>query len=162
MGELKIIAKKNIMFFIGLAITSIAISIIYIILTDFISDNMFFPILGFALTIVFIAIASLKLPAITFSFSGKKAIFKAVPWGSYSDNDIDSWNWDIYIPDVVSVEIIKLTKEKRKYTSGRFLFNKYLKINIKGKKQKFIYISLFTNKQVKKIIDVFEKFKSQN
>ena len=73
---------------------------------------------------------------------------------NYDKNDRDLHaNWIIYPSEIESVEVVKLSKdEKRKYTSARFLFNKYLKVNLKYGHSKYVYISHYSNYQIKKII----------
>lgn len=69
-----------------------------------------------------------------------------------NDRDYQS-NWNIYPSEIESIEIVKLSKEeKRKYTSARFLFSKYLKINFKYGHCKYVYVSHYSNYQIKKII----------
>lgn len=55
-------------------------------------------------------------------------------------------NWIIYPSEIESIEIVKLSnEEKRKYTSAKFLFNKYLKINFKYGHCKYVYVSHYSN-----------------
>lgn len=69
-----------------------------------------------------------------------------------NDRDI-STNWSIYPSEIESVEVVRLTKEeKREYTSARFLFNKYLKINLRYGHSKYVYVSHYSNSQIKQII----------
>jgi len=78
---------------------------------------------------------------------------------NYAKNyrDLDS-NWIIYLSEIESVEIVKLSKEeKRKYTSARFIFNKYLKVNLKYGHSKYLYVSHYSNSQIKKIIKILTK-----
>ncbi|MGM9899284.1 MAG: hypothetical protein ACI32E_01735 [Bacilli bacterium] len=71
-----------------------------------------------------------------------------------NDRDLHS-NWIIYPSEIESIEIVKLsTEEKRKYTSARFLFSKYLKVNLKYGHIKYIYVSHYSNYQIKKIIQM--------
>ena len=73
---------------------------------------------------------------------------------NYAKNDRDiNTNWIIYPSQIEKVSVVKLTKEeKRKYTSARFLFSKYLKIEMKYGNIKYVYISHYSNSQIKKII----------
>ncbi len=62
-------------------------------------------------------------------------------------------NWVIYLSEVESVEVVNLTKEeKKKYTSAKFLFNKYLKVNLKYGHSKYVYVSHYSNRQIQDII----------
>ena len=73
---------------------------------------------------------------------------------NYRKNDRDlHTNWIIYPSEIESIEVVRLSKEeKRKYTSAKFLFSKYLKINFKYGHCKYVYVSHYSNSQIKKII----------
>ena len=73
---------------------------------------------------------------------------------NYRKNDRDlHTNWIIYPSEIESIEVVRLSKEeKRKYTSAKFLFSKYLKINLKYGHCKYVYVSHYSNSQIKKII----------
>ena len=69
-----------------------------------------------------------------------------------NDKDLHS-NWIIYPSEIEKVSVVKLTKEeKRKYTSAKFLFSKYLKVEMKHGHIKYLYVSHYSNYQIKKII----------
>ena len=69
-----------------------------------------------------------------------------------------SSNWNIYPSEIKSIEVVYLSKEeKRKYTSAKFLFNKYLKINFKYGNYKYVYVSHYSNYQIKRIIEMLTK-----
>ncbi len=71
-----------------------------------------------------------------------------------NERDLHS-NWIIYPSEIESIEIVRLSnEEKRKNTSAKFLFNKYLKVNLKFGNCKYIYISHYSNYQIKKIIQM--------
>ena len=83
---------------------------------------------------------------------------------NFNKNDRDlHTNWNIYPSEIESIEIVKMSKEeKRKYTSARFLFSKYLKVNLKFGHIKYIYVSHYSNYQIKKIIKMLlSKSKNQ-
>ena len=62
-------------------------------------------------------------------------------------------NWIIYPSQIETIEVVRLTKEeKKKYTSAKFWFNKYLKITFKYCNCKYVYVSHYSNKQIKAII----------
>ena len=76
-----------------------------------------------------------------------------------NERDIES-NWNIYPSEIESIEVVRLSKEeKRKYTSARFLFNKYLKIIHKYGHCKYVYVSHYSNCQIKKIIKILTQKK---
>ena len=69
-----------------------------------------------------------------------------------NDKDILS-NWMIFPSEVVNAELVKLSKEeKRKYTSAKFMFSKYIKVDMRYGHCKYLYVSHFSNYQIKKII----------
>ena len=74
-----------------------------------------------------------------------------------NNKDLHS-NWIIYPSEITSVEIVKFSKEeKKKHTSANFLFNKYLKVNLKFGHSKYLYISHYSNYQIKRIIRLLTK-----
>ena len=76
-----------------------------------------------------------------------------------NDRDLHS-NWIIYPSEIESIEIVKLSnEEKRKYTSTKFLFSKYLKINLKYGHCKYVYVSHYSNSQIRKIKEMLTKNK---
>lgn len=88
-----------------------------------------------------------------FEIEGDLVTFGAI---AFSKGVIDEdWNWEVLISEVKDVELVKLSKEeKKKYTSSRFLFSKYLKVTTKNDKYKYIYVSHFTKKQIERIINI--------
>ncbi len=64
------------------------------------------------------------------------------------------WNSEINIDEVKSVEVVKLTKEqKKKYIGYIHLFDRYIKISLNNSNSdKYIYVSIYSNLQIKKII----------
>ena len=76
-----------------------------------------------------------------------------------NDRDLHS-NWIIYPSEIESIEIVKLSnEEKRKYTSAKFLFGKYLKVNLRFGHSKYVYVSHYSNSQIRKIIKMLTKIK---
>lgn len=73
---------------------------------------------------------------------------------NYSKNDKDlHFNWIIYPSEIESVEVVELSnEEKRKYTSAKFLFSKYLKITMKYGHAKYVYVSHYSDDQIKNIV----------
>lgn len=72
----------------------------------------------------------------------------------------DVWNNKVLFKDIKSVEIKKLTKEdKKNYIGTKFKFNNYLVIQLKNNTTKYMYISMFFNKQVSKLLETIEKGK---
>lgn len=64
-------------------------------------------------------------------------------------------NWSFYPSEIESIDIVKLSKEeKKKYTSARFVFSRYLKINFRFGHCKYVYISHYSNWQIKNIVQM--------
>ena len=62
-------------------------------------------------------------------------------------------NWVIYPSEIEKVTVVRLSKEeKRRYTSARFLFSQYLKIEMKFGHVKYVYVSHYSNYQITQII----------
>lgn len=80
----------------------------------------------------------------------KIEIFYLVNYAKNS-KDLHS-NWIIYPSEITKVSVVHLSKdEKRKYTSARFLFSKYLKVELKYGQVKYVYASHYTKGQIKMI-----------
>lgn len=97
------------------------------------------------------------LPRMTIDLNYNKIdIFYLVNW---KKNRLDSdSNWVFYPDQVERVTLVKLSKnDKKKYTSSRFLFHKYLKIEFKFGNVKYLYISPYSKNQINKIIKMLTK-----
>lgn len=95
------------------------------------NDISWYYVLICALCVASSATIMLSLQKISVDLSSDKVeIFYLVNWKK-NDKDLHS-NWIIYPSEVESVEIVRLSKEeKKKYTSAKFLFSKYLKGNLR-------------------------------
>ena len=111
-------------------------------------------VVAFAICIAVPVTIMLSLQKMTIDLScDKVSLFYLVNFRK-NDRDLHS-NWIIYPSEIESIEIVKMSKEeKRKYTSARFLFSKYLKVNLKFGHIKYIYVSHYSNYQIKKIIQM--------
>lgn len=111
-------------------------------------------VVAFAICIAVPVTIMLSLQKMTIDLScDKVSLFYLVNYRK-NDRDLHS-NWIIYPSEIESIEIVKMSKEeKRKYTSARFLFSKYLKVNLKFGHIKYIYVSHYSNYQIKKIIQM--------
>ena len=99
----------------------------------------------------------LSLQKITIDLSCDKVEIFYLVNDNKNERDYNS-NWNIYPSEIESVEIVKLSnEEKRKYTSAKFLFSKYLKINLKYGHCKYVYISHYSNSQIRKIKKMLTK-----
>ena len=123
---------------------------------DWCVQNWYF-VLTYAICIAVPVTIMLSLQKITIDLLCDKVdLFYVVNYGK-NDRDLNS-NWIIYPSEIESIEVVKLSKEeKRKYTSARFLFSKYLKVNMKFGHCKYVYVSHYSNYQIKEIIKVLTK-----
>ncbi len=72
-------------------------------------------------------------------------------------------NWIIYPSEIEKVEVVHLSKdEKRRYTSARFLFSKYLKITHKYGHVKYLYIAHYSNAQIQRIVELLTSDKTKS
>lgn len=64
------------------------------------------------------------------------------------------WNSEIFIDEVKSVELVKLSKEqKMKFIGYVHFFNKYIKVSLNNSNgEKYIYASIYSKSQIKKIV----------
>jgi len=71
-----------------------------------------------------------------------------------NEKDLNS-TWIIYPSEIESIDIVSLSnEEKKKYTSARFIFRKYLKVNLKHGHCKYVYVSHYSNWQIERIIQM--------
>lgn len=155
--------KRFIAFYDALCFSIIAGIMWTTAIVIFITGNMgdfdwcvqnWYLVVTYAICIAVPVTIMLSLQKMTIDLSRDKvSLFYLV---NYRKNDRDlHTNWIIYPSEIESIEIVKLSKEeKRKYTSARFLFSKYLKVNLKFGHIKYIYVSHYSNYQIKKIIQM--------
>jgi len=95
---------------------------------------------------------------LTINYNERNIFFFGLGFGSWNTVKKDEWNYKVYLPDVESIEVVKLKKSDRKRLLGsKQIFHKYLKINIIYNKNKYIPISMFSRKQIRKVLNVFQK-----
>ena len=109
-------------------------------------------VLTFAVCIATPTTALFCLQKITIDLSCDKVqLFYLVNYRK-NDKDLHS-NWVIYPSEIESIKVVNLSKEEKlQHTSAKFLFSKYLKINLKYGHCKYVYVSHYSNSQIKKII----------
>jgi len=74
-------------------------------------------------------------------------------WEKAANNIDIRWNQDVFISEIESVTIVKLSKDEQKTkVFYKHWFNKYLKINLKYGSTKYVYIGNYSNYQIRKII----------
>ncbi|MCL2522782.1 MAG: hypothetical protein FWE36_08000 [Erysipelotrichales bacterium] len=125
-----------------------------------INESDLFGIIGLIVIMISILMGILTPPGI--SFEGVVAQYYAIPWGNSAKSSIDDWNWNIVMTEVKSIEIVKLSKDERKKYVGKTIFNKYLKILMVSGKEKYLYVSLFSKRQINKIITTINNAKISN
>lgn len=115
-------------------------------------------VLIFAICVAVPVTIMLSLQKILIDLSCDKVnLFYLVNFKS-NERDLHS-NWIIYPSEVEKISVVKLTKEeKRRYTSAKFLFSKYLKIEMKYGNVKYVYISHYSKWQIKKIIEFLTSY----
>ena len=100
-------------------------------------------------SILFIRFVSIERQTMYFCYS----IFNK-NWEKIRNNIDMSWNQNVIISEIKDIEIVKLTKEeKQTKVYFKHWFNKYLKINLKYGKSKYVYVGNYSNQQKKKIIE---------
>jgi len=78
-----------------------------------------------------------------------------INWQRAANNIDVRWNQDVLISEIKDIEIVKLTEEEKETKIYyKHWFNKYLKINLKHGKSKYVYIGNYANFQIKKIISL--------
>lgn len=73
-------------------------------------------------------------------------------WEKAADNIDIRWNQEMFISEIESIEIVKLSRAEKKQVFYKHWGNKYLKINLKYGKNKFVYIGNYSKQQIEKII----------
>ena len=116
-------------------------------------------VLAFAICISIPVTMMISLQKITIDLlCDKVELFYLVNY-SKNDKDLHS-NWIFYPSEIENVEVVKLSKEeKRKYTSAKFLFSKYLKIEMKYGHTKYVYVSHYSNGQIQNIVKILNSNK---
>ena len=121
--------------------------------SEWIKQNFHLAVL-FAICIAVPVTIMLSLQKITIDLSCDKVEIFYLVNDNKNERDYNS-NWNIYPSEIESIEVVKLSKEdKRKYTSARILFSKYLKVNLKFGHSKYVYISHYSIYQINKIIKI--------
>ncbi len=78
----------------------------------------------------------------------------------YQNNEtLISRNNSVNIEEIDKIDIVKLSKsDKERYIGFNHIFNKYIRISIKhSKTAHYIYASIYTKKQIQKVIAEIEK-----
>lgn len=69
---------------------------------------------------------------------------------------------NLHLDEVESVELVKLSKaEKLDYVGARLLFSKFLQVTLKYGHKKYIYVSHYSNKQIRKITEFLLSYKNR-
>lgn len=71
------------------------------------------------------------------------------------------YNSKIFYDEIAKIEIVKLMKkDKKKYVGYVHFFSKYLKICLKHGNAKYVYVGLYSNYQIKKIIKLINIYQN--
>ena len=74
-------------------------------------------------------------------------------WNNTTNNIDGRWNQNVFISEIESIEIVKLTEqEKQTKVYYKHWFNKYLKINLRCGNPKYVYVGNYSNHQIKEIV----------
>ena len=128
--------------------------------------NPFITLIGYCFLAVAIVAGPVKIFALPdyIELSEDKVRVLNVPFFATNKfyvgkHDLILWNNEINLKEVEKIEIVNLTKnEKMNYIGYNHLLSKYLKIYFKNSNaNKYIYISIYTNKQLMEILKYFEK-----
>ena len=158
--------KRFIAFYDALCLSIIAGIMWTTAIVIFITGNMddfdwcvqnWYLVVAYAICVAVPVTIMLTLQRITIDLSCDKVELVYLVNDNKNDRDYNS-NWNIYPSEIESIEVVKLSKEeKRKYTSARFLFSKYLKVNFKYGHCKYVYVSHYSNSQIRKIKKMLTK-----
>ena len=67
--------------------------------------------------------------------------------------DLIQYNNNIFIEEIESIEIVRLTKdERKKYLGFKYPFGKFMKFNIKNGRPKYICVGQYTKKEINRIL----------
>ena len=76
-------------------------------------------------------------------------------FGKFVNNIDDYWNVNMFISEIKSVDVVKLTKEeKTTKVHYKHWFNKYLKIDLKYGNPKYVYVGNYSRFQIKKMCKI--------
>ena len=152
----RFIAFYDVVFFS--IISSIMVtSALTIMILGLLNDWYFVVIYALCISIPFTAMFCLQRVTIEPN-CGKVDFFYLVNYAK-NEKDLNS-NWIIYPSEIENISVVKLTnEEKRRYTSARFLFSKYLKVEMRYGHIKYIYVSHYSKNQINKIIKMLSKNK---
>ena len=140
----------------------VVLGLLQLILMINFSDNIVIVIIAYT-CIVFIVTALLKLFSFPYHIVINNNRMKIFDFPLLATNkfykkkrSLILWNGEINIDEVKSVELVKLTKkEQEKYIGYIHFFNRYIKVKLNNSNSnKYIYASIYSNLQIKLIIDL--------
>lgn len=129
------------------------------------SDNITIVIIAYT-CVVFIVLALLKLFSFPYHIIVRNNRMKVYDFPLLATNkfydkkrSLILWNSEIDINEVKGVELVKLTKkQKEKYIGYNHLFDRYIKVSLNySNSDKYIYVSIYSKAQIKKIINLLNK-----
>lgn len=85
-------------------------------------------------------------------------LYLTVPNVSKFNYDDFNGNWRMNLNEILSIEVVRLTsEEKKKYKLSKFKFNKFLKVKMFSGNITYVYISPYSNGQIKELIKFLNK-----
>ena len=67
--------------------------------------------------------------------------------------DLIQYNNNIFIEEIESIEIVRLTRdERKKYLGFKYPFGKFMKFNIKNGRPKYICVGQYTKKEINRML----------
>ena len=126
------------------------------------SDNTIIVIIAYACVVVVVALL-MKLFCIPYHIVINNNRMKVYDFPLLATNkfynkksSLISWNSEIDIDEVKSVEIVKLTKEEKiQFVGYKHFSDRYIKVSLNNSNSvKYIYVSIYSKTQIKKIINL--------
>ena len=160
----KIISYKVIAMYLFLSIVFATICLTIKNQNDFIMNAMF--LFSFVLSGCFLVLPFAQPNYILFDFtSGRVGILNCPILSTNKTREmygsLINYNDSVFLDEVDRVEVVKLSNaEKVRHIGHKHIFSRYLKIHIKhSSAHKYIYISIYSKRQVKKIIGLLTSSK---
>ena len=143
--------------FFGVIISVLSIIIVLYIIIFIKGDNQWYAIPFYYIIIVAACISVsitfiLCMQRVEIDINCDKTVWFYLVNHRINSKDLLS-NWVMYPSQINKVTLVRLSREeKRKYTSARFLFSRYLKVEMKYGHTKYVYVSHYSSRQIKRII----------
>ena len=132
-------------------------------------DNIVIVIIAYT-CIVFIVLALHKLFSFPYHITVTESRMKVYDFPLFATNkfyvkkrSLILWNSEIFLDEVKKAALVKLTKEQKIKFIGYIHFSdRYIKVSFNNSNSdKYIYVSVYTNSQIKKIMNLLQPKQSQ-